>query len=67
MKLGQLMKYTKINIFFKNYAESKARRLVPDLFLYFKKIYYQVKASGIQLVSIYFNSFQLGTKEKHTV
>ena len=33
MKFGQL-----IEIFiFKNYAENEARRLVPDLFLFFKK------------------------------
>ena len=35
--------------FFKNDAESKAGRLVPDLFLFFKKALYQVNASGLQL------------------
>ena len=35
MKLGQLIEYTKRNIFFKNYAENKNMRLVPDLFLIF--------------------------------
>ena len=36
MKHGQLTEYNKRNIFFKNYAENEARRLVPDLFLFFK-------------------------------
>ena len=35
--------------FFKNYAENEAGRLVPDLFLFFKYAYYEVKASGLQL------------------
>ena len=37
MKFGQLIEYDKIIFFFKNYAESEAKRLVPDLFLFFKK------------------------------
>ena len=37
MKLGQLLEYNKKNIFFKNYAKNEAGRLVPDLFLFFKK------------------------------
>ena len=38
MKLGQLREYNKRNIFFyKNYAKNEAGRLVPDLFLFFKK------------------------------
>ena len=40
--------------FLKNNAESKVGRLVPDLFLVFKKALYQVKASGVQLS---FNTF----------
>ena len=36
MKFGQLIEYNKI-FFFKNYAENEATRLVPDLFLSFKK------------------------------
>ena len=56
MKLGQLIEYIKRNIFFfKNYAESKLGRLVPDLFLFFKKTQYEVKASGLLLN---FNIFQ---------
>ena len=34
--------------FFKNHAENKAGRLVPDLFLFFKNLYIR-KASGVQL------------------
>ena len=37
MKLGQLLEYNKRKIFFKNYAENEAGRLVPDIFLFFKK------------------------------
>ena len=35
------------------------RRLVPDLFLFFKKALYKVKGSGLQLSSLYFDSPQL--------
>ena len=35
-KDNQTMKFGQI-FYFKNYAENKARRLVPDLFLFFKK------------------------------
>ena len=38
MKLGQLIEYNKINIFFKNYAENEAEKLFPDLFLFFEKV-----------------------------
>ena len=40
MKFVQLIEYNKRTreiFFFKNYAENEARRLVPDLFLFFKK------------------------------
>ena len=43
MKLVQL---TKI-FFFKNYEENKVGRLVPDLFLFFKKASNKVNSSGI--------------------
>ena len=33
MEFGQFIEYKKINIFFKNYAENEAGRLVQDLFL----------------------------------
>ena len=38
MKFGQLIEYNKRNIFFKNYAENEARRLVPDFFYFLKKL-----------------------------
>ena len=47
MKFGQFIKYENINIFFKSYAENEAERLVPELFLFFKKALYEVKASGL--------------------
>ena len=37
MKLDQLIEYNKRNIFLKNCWENEARRLVPDLFFFFKK------------------------------
>ena len=54
MKLGQLIEYKKRNIFL-NFAENDAARLVPELFLFFKKAYYEVKESSLQLS---FNMFQ---------
>ena len=39
----------KITISFKNHAENEAGRLVPDLFLIFKKALHEVKASGLRL------------------
>ena len=39
MKFSQSIEYDKTQIFsFKNYAENEARRLVPDLFLFLKKL-----------------------------
>ena len=38
MKPGQLIEYIKRNTFFKNYVENKAERLVPELFLFIKKL-----------------------------
>ena len=49
MKSGHLIEYSKINIFLQNHAESEAERLVPELFLFFKKALYGLKASGLQL------------------
>ena len=37
MKFGQSIEYSKEKFFFKNHAQKKAERLVPDLFLLFKK------------------------------
>ena len=36
-------------LFFKNHAQNEAGRLVPDLFLSFKKALYEVKAIGQNL------------------
>ena len=37
MKLGKSIEYNKKYFFSKNYAENEAGRLVPDLFLFFRK------------------------------
>ena len=37
MEFGQLIEYNKRILFFKNYAENEAGRLVLNLFLFFKK------------------------------
>ena len=37
MKFGQSIEYNKGKFSFKNHAQNKAERLVPDLFLFFKK------------------------------
>ena len=55
MKFGQFIEYYRSNIFFKNYAENELGRLVPDLFLFFKKALYEVKANALRLS---FNIFQ---------
>ena len=49
MKLGQLIVYNKRNIFLQKQEENEAGRLVPDLALLFKKAYYELKESGLQL------------------
>ena len=57
LKFGQLIECNKRNIFFfKNHKECEAEKLVPDLFLFFKKALHEVKASGLQLS---FNIFRL--------
>ena len=48
MKFGQLIKYKK-NVLLHNHAENEAGRLVPDLFLFFKKALYKVTARGLKL------------------
>ena len=40
MKFGQLVEHLRRNIFFKNYTENEARKLVPDCFLFFEKALY---------------------------
>ena len=49
MKFGQLINITRETFFFKNHKKNEAGRLVPDLFLLFKKALYEVKTSGLQL------------------
>ena len=39
----------------RNHAENEAGRLVPNLFLFFIKALYEIKASGLQLS---FNHFR---------
>ena len=53
MKFGHLIEYTQRNIFIKNDGESEAGRLVPELFLICENALYDVKASCLQLRSIY--------------
>ena len=47
-------------MFFKNHAENETKRLVPDIFLFFKKTLYEVKkkwsAAYFQYISIAPNS-----------
>ena len=45
---GQVIEYNKDLFFFKDHAENKAGRLVPNLFLFFKRALYEVKASVLQ-------------------
>ena len=47
MKYGQLIECNVRNSFLKNHAENEARRLVPHLFLFFKKALYKAKESGL--------------------
>ena len=49
MKFVQLMKLACEIFFFNNHAENKVGRLVPDLFLIFKKVLCRVKTSGQHL------------------
>ena len=49
MKIGHLKEYNKNDFFEKNHAESEVGRLVPDLFLFYKRVLYQVKTIDLQL------------------
>ena len=55
MKFGQLMEDNTRNIFLQKSCRNEAGRLAPDLFLFFKKALYEVKASVSQLS---FNHFR---------
>ena len=46
--------------FFESHTENEGRSLVLDLFLFLKKALYEVKASGLGLVSISLDGPQLG-------
>ena len=48
LKFGQVIEYKTEAFLYKNHAQNEADRLVPDLFLFFKKALYEVKASGLQ-------------------
>ena len=48
MKFGQLLEYNKI-FFFRIYAQTVVGRLVSDLFLFFRKTLWEVKASALSL------------------
>ena len=50
MKFGQLIEFSKINSFLQKLCRKSDReRLVSEIFLFFKKALYKVKASGLQL------------------
>ena len=52
MKFDQLVGYSVRNIFLhrtENRIEKQGRRLAPDLFVFLKKVLYEVKASGQHL------------------
>ena len=55
MNLGQLIGYNKRNIFFKNYPEDAAGRLVLDLFLFLKNTNMMWKQAVCSLSSIAVN------------
>ena len=63
MKFGQLIVYSTKIFIFKNHAENDAKRLVLDLFLFFKKALHKLKASGQHFsfdITTYFGSTLLG-------
>ena len=49
MKSGQLIRYNMKNIFLQNLVKNEAKKLVPDLFLIFKKALDKVNASDQHL------------------
>ena len=49
MKFGKLMECNEVSIFFKNHAKNETWRLVPVIFLFFKKALYEIKERGLQL------------------
>ena len=51
-QFGQLIEYSKINIYFKNHAENEAGTAVPDLLLFFKKGKSKWSAAWFHYISI---------------
>ena len=49
MKFGLSIKHKITYIFLLKHTENETRRLIPDLFLFFKKALYKVKASSQHL------------------
>ena len=47
MNFGQVIEYNKKIFSFKNHSENEAGRLVPDLFLLFKKASYEVTLNDL--------------------
>ena len=50
MTTDQFIEHNKRNIFLQIHEKNEAERLVSDLFLIFKRILYELKASGFQLI-----------------
>ena len=48
MKFSQLIEYNR-NIFLQIYAKNEVGKLVPDLFLFFLQVLYELKVSGQDL------------------
>ena len=55
MKFGQVIQYNKRNIFIEISAGNEGGRLVRDFFCLFKKVWYEVKASGVSYKLIVLN------------
>ena len=49
MKFGQLIEFNVEIFFLKNDAENEVGILVPDLFLFFEKAFYEAKPNGLHL------------------
>ena len=50
MTTDQFIEHNKRNIFLQIHEKNEAERLVSDLFLIFKRILYELEASGFQLI-----------------
>ena len=58
MKFGELREYDKINIFLQKPCRKWGKEASFELLIVFKKAFYEIKPSGLFLVSIYFDSPQ---------